>query len=182
MSGNEITNYFFGDDSGGYNPHGGLELFDRRRLDELFSRGGLLQRFGPASVITVTDSDVPEPATAVLHTGRSRSRATTELKMETTSTTASSTPWSTPSRLIRYRMNWRFSRRRASQQRLRLRLRTHGCAFCVHVVPPFRSRRRRSDRHAPPQARRCVLSGSLTIFLIVDRWRQFVSVLKFVVL
>ena len=40
-----FANYLFGNDSGGFGPHGGLELLDRRRLDELFSQGGLLQRF-----------------------------------------------------------------------------------------------------------------------------------------
>ena len=43
----QVDNYFFGNDSVAFCRHGGLELLDRRRLDELVSQGGLLQCFGP---------------------------------------------------------------------------------------------------------------------------------------
>ena len=81
----------------------------------------------PASVITVTDSDVPEPAMAVLHT--IASSGDDGVADGDDPTTASPTPWSTPSRSIRHRMSWRSSRRRASLQRLLLPRRMHGCAF-----------------------------------------------------
>ena len=109
----------------------------------------------PASVITVTDSGVPEPAMAVLHTiafsGDDGAEAGDDLLR----------PRSIPSRSTRHRTSWRSSRRRASLQRLRLRLRTLGCASFAHVALSPRSRRRRPDRHATILDVRCGLSGSL---------------------
>ena len=60
---------FFSKESVGFGPHGGLELLNRRRLDELVCQGGLLHRFSPClSRHGDRKSDVPKPAMAVLHT------------------------------------------------------------------------------------------------------------------
>ena len=65
-----------------------------------------------------------------------------------------------------------------SLQRLRLRLRTLGCASFEHVARPPRSRRGRPGRKALLLDLPGDLSGYLTLFLIVDLWRHFLSVLK----
>ena len=91
-------------------------------------------------------------------------------------------PRNTSSRSTRHRTSWGSSRRRASLQRLQLRPRTPGCASFGRAARPPRSHRRRPGRQVLLLDLQCDLSGFLTICLIVDRWRQFLSVLKFVVL
>ena len=60
------ANYLFDKNKVGFDPHGGLELLDRRQLNELVGLGELLQRFDLC--VTVNGSDVLEPAMTLLHT------------------------------------------------------------------------------------------------------------------
>ena len=73
------------------------------------------------------------------------------------------------------------SRRRASLQQLQLRPRTLGCASFGRAARPPRSHRRRPGRQVLLLDLQCDLSSFLTDCLIVNRWRQFFSVLKFVI-
>ena len=130
----------------------------------------------PPSVVTVTDSDVPEPAMAVLHTIASSGDDGAEASDDSSVTQE------------------HVEQIDASSAELEILEAESVAAAAVVATADARLRFLRARRTSPSFHRRrpgrkfliselqCDLYSFLTICLIVDRWRQFLSVLKFFVL